>query len=81
LNEASAITKPLLLHIAAEDQFAPKEAQAKIREALSRNSNITLHVYPGVDHAFARVGGAHWSAEAAKLANERTAAFFTKHLA
>jgi carboxymethylenebutenolidase len=80
LNEASAITKPLLLHIAAEDQFVPKEAQAKIKEALARNSAISLHVYPGCDHAFARVGGAHWNAEAAKLANDRTAAFFAKHL-
>ncbi len=80
LNEASAITKPLLLHIAAEDQFVPKEAQAKIKEALARNSTVSLHVYPGCDHAFARVGGAHWNGEAAKQANERTAAFFAKHL-
>jgi len=80
LHEASAITKPLLLHIAAEDQFVPKEAQAKIKEALARNSAVSLHVYPGCDHAFARVGGAHWNAEAAKQANERTAAFFAKHL-
>ncbi len=80
LNEASAITKPLLLHIAAEDQFVPKEAQAKIQEALSRISAVTIHVYPGCDHAFARVGGAHWNAAAAKQANERTAAFFAKHL-
>ena len=80
LGEASAITKPLLLHIAAEDQFVPKEAQAKIKEALARNSAVSLHVYPGCDHAFARVGGAHWNADAAKQANERTAAFFAKHL-
>ena len=80
LNEAGAITKPLLMHIAAEDQFVPKDAQAKIREALGKNSAVSLHVYPGCDHAFARVGGAHWNAEAAKQANERTAAFFAKHL-
>jgi len=80
LNEASAITKPLLLHIAAEDQFVPKDAQAKIKEALARNSAVTIHVYPGCDHAFARVGGAHWNADAAKRANDRTAAFFAKHL-
>jgi len=80
LNEASAITKPLLLHIAAEDQFVPKEAQEKIQAALSRNSAVSLHVYAGCDHAFARVGGAHWNAAAAKQANDRTAAFFSKHL-
>jgi carboxymethylenebutenolidase len=80
LNEASAITKPLLLHIAAEDQFVPKDAQAKIKEALARNSAVTIHVYHGCDHAFARVGGANWTPEAAKRPNDRTAAFFAKHL-
>ncbi len=80
LTEASAITRPLLLHIAAEDQFVPKEAQAKIKDVLGRISAVTIHVYPGCDHAFARVGGAHWNADAAKQANDRTAAFFAKHL-
>jgi carboxymethylenebutenolidase len=80
LGEASAITKPLLMHIAAEDQFVPKDAQAKIQEALSRNSAVTLHVYPGCDHAFARVGGAHWNNAAAKQANDRTADFFARYL-
>lgn len=81
LGEASAITKPLLLHIAEEDQFVSKEAQAKIKETLGRNSNVTIYSYPGVNHAFARVGGAHWNEEAARLANERTANFLRKHLA
>jgi len=80
LNEASAITKPLLMHIAAEDKFVPKDAQAKIKETVSRNSVVDLHVYPGVDHAFARVGGAHWNEAAAKLANGRTTDFFARHL-
>jgi carboxymethylenebutenolidase len=80
LNEASAITKPLLLHIAGDDEYMPKDAQAKIKETLTRNSAVSLHVYPGCGHAFARVGGGHWNAEAAKQANERTTAFFAKHL-
>ncbi len=80
LNEAGAITRPLLLHIAEKDRFVPKEAQAQIRGGLSHNSNVALYFYPGVDHAFARIGGEHYDAAAAKLANERTAAFFAKHL-
>ncbi|WP_119460543.1 dienelactone hydrolase family protein [Rhodospirillaceae bacterium SYSU D60014] len=80
LGEAAAITEPLLLHIAEEDEFTPKEAQAEITESLSRNSNVTIYTYPGVDHAFARVGGAHWDEAAATLANERTSAFLKKHL-
>jgi carboxymethylenebutenolidase len=80
LNEAAAITKPLLLHIAEEDEYCSKDAQAKIKQGLGRNAMVTLHSYPGVGHAFARIGGKHWNAEAARLANERTAAFFKKHL-
>ena len=80
LGEAAAITKPLLLHIAEKDRFVPPEAQAAIKAALGRNSLVTLHSYAGVDHAFARVGGEHWNAAAAKLANDRTAAFLKKHL-
>ncbi len=80
LNEASAITKPYLCHIAAKDKFVPGEAQVKIREALSRVPTATVHVYAECDHAFARVGGEHYDAAAAKLANDRTAEFFRKNL-
>jgi carboxymethylenebutenolidase len=80
LNEVNAITKPLLMHVAAEDQFVSKDAQAKIKESVARNSVVELHVYPGCDHAFARAGGAHWNEAAAKLANSRTSDFFARHL-
>jgi carboxymethylenebutenolidase len=80
LGEANKIQKPLLMHIAAEDRFVPKEAQGKIKQALAANGNVTIHVYEGTDHAFARAGGAHWNAAAAQLANDRTAAFLKKHL-
>jgi carboxymethylenebutenolidase len=80
LGEAENITKPTLLHIASEDQFVPKEAQQKIKAALSGHPQVTLHVYEGQDHAFARKGGAHYDAEAAKLANERSAACFKQNL-
>ena len=69
------------MHIAGEDKYQPKEAQEKIKTALGRNSGVSIHVYPGCDHAFARVGGQAWNAAAAKQANERTAAFFSKNLA
>ncbi len=41
---------------------------------------MTIHSYPGMDHAFARVGGQHYDKAAADLANQRTAAFFRQHL-
>ncbi len=80
LDEADAITRPLMLHIAEKDQFVPPEAQAAIKARLAGNPNVVIHSYPGVDHAFARVGGAHYDAEAATLANQRSRAFLAEHL-
>ena len=80
LEEASAITRPLLMHIAEKDRFVSPEAQKQILEALSANPRVEMHVYAGCDHAFARKGGAHWDAKAAQLANQRTEAFFAKYL-
>ena len=80
LGEARAITQPTLLHIAARDQFVPPEAQEKIKDGLEDNPHVTIHVYAGQDHAFARVGGDHYDKGAADLANKRTADFFRMHL-
>ena len=80
LAEAKNIRKPLLLHIAENDQFVPPEAQAKIKEALKGNKLVTIYSYPGVNHAFARPGGQHYDKKAADLANRRTAEFLKKHL-
>ena len=80
LGEAGKIRKPLMLHIAAKDQFVPPEAQKKMHEGLGRNPHVTLHVYPEMDHAFARAGGAHFDKACADLANGRTATFFRQHL-
>jgi carboxymethylenebutenolidase len=79
-NEADCISKPLMLHIAEEDGFVPKDAQAAIRDALGDNALVTLHSYAGCDHAFARIGGEHYDQAAADQANQRSADFFTKHL-
>jgi len=81
LDEAGAIRKPLLLHVATEDGFVPKEAQAKIKGALQGHPQVTIHEYQGNDHAFAREGGKHYDPEAAELANARSRDFFAKHLA
>ncbi len=80
LGEASGIGKPLMLHVAAKDQFVPPEAQKKIVDGLSGKPLVTVHVYPEMDHAFARVGGAHYDKACADLANGRTSTFFRQHL-
>jgi carboxymethylenebutenolidase len=80
VGEAGAITKPLMLHVAARDSFSSPEAQKEILAALETNIHVTTHVYPGVDHAFARKGGDNYNAEAAELADRRTAEFFESNL-
>ena len=69
-----------MLHIAENDGFCPPQAQTKIKEALGPNDHVTIHSYPGVDHAFARIGGANYNAQAANTANERSAAFLAANL-
>lgn len=81
LDEAGKISKPLMLHIAEEDGFVPKEAQQKVKDGLAGNRNVTIHSYPGMDHAFARIGGKPYNKENADLANGRTADLFAKALA
>jgi carboxymethylenebutenolidase len=80
LADATGITKPLLLHIASEDQFVPKDAQAAILALATDNAFMTARVYDGLDHAFARPGGDHYDGAGAALANGRTADFFKAHL-
>ena len=80
LDEAGKIGRPLMLHIAEQDKFCPPEAQAQVKTALGKNPKVTIHSYPGVDHAFARAGGEHYDAAAAETANKRTSAFCMQHL-
>ena len=80
LAEADKLTRPLLMHIAEEDQFVPKEAQAMILQALKNHPNVEIHTYPGRDHAFARVGGEHYDEADAKTAGGRTLQFFERTL-
>lgn len=80
LDEAANLKTPLVLHIAEKDQFCSPEAQAKIHAALDDNPLVTIYDYAGQDHAFARVGGAHYNEEAARLANQRSLDFFNEHL-
>jgi carboxymethylenebutenolidase len=80
LGEAGKIKKPLMLHIAAKDQFCPPEAQKQIINGLKGNPHVTIHVYPEMDHAFAREGGQHYDKACADLANSRTDSFFRQHL-
>ena len=80
LDEAENISTSLMLHIAEEDEYVSKEEQEKVKSKLSGNNQVTIHSYPGMDHAFSRVGGAHYNEEAATLADNRTIEFLKGNL-
>jgi carboxymethylenebutenolidase len=61
-------------------QVVPAEAREAIVSRLAGNPRAVIHVYPGVDHAFARLGGHSWDARAATIANGRSAEFLVAHL-
>jgi len=81
LGEAANIAHPTMLHVADEDEYCPKEAQAKLDAAFAGSSLVTVHHYAGMPHAFARLGGIHYHAEEANLANSRTYDFLKQNLA
>src|SRR5271155_1300096 len=53
LGEVDGLHAPLLMHLAEEDEFIPKPAQAEIKAALVNKPNATVYSYPGQNHAFA----------------------------
>ncbi len=67
---------PVQFHFGAKDKTLPPEAVEKIRTA---NPTAEFHVYEA-DHGFNCDQRSSFDAAAAKLAQERTLAFFAKHL-
>jgi carboxymethylenebutenolidase len=80
LGEVDGLHAPLLMHLAEEDEFISKSAQAEIKAALASKPNATVYSYPGQRHAFARHDGGHYNAAAAALANRRTNEFLHQQL-
>lgn len=80
LADVPKVRAPLLMHIAQNDKFVPPEAQASIMQGVAANPAISAYVYPGVDHAFARMGGHSWDGLAATIANGRTAELLQRTL-
>lgn len=81
LGESHAIANPLMLHIPTADHFVGPDAQAAIHAALDSHPKVTLHDYAGLDHGFAAEMGNRRDDDGARLADQRTMAFFAEHLA
>ena len=80
LGEKHAIAHPVLLHVPVEDHFVDKAAQAAMHAGLDDHPKVTIYDYAGEDHGFATEFGERRSDASAKLADERTAAFFAENL-
>ena len=80
LGEVEGLNAPLLMHLAEEDEFISKPAQAEIKAALAKKPNTTVYSYPAQNHAFSRHNGARYNAAAAALANGRTSEFLHQQL-
>jgi carboxymethylenebutenolidase len=80
LGEVDGLHAPILMHLAEEDEFISKAAQAEINAALTKKPNAAVYSYPGQSHAFSRHNGKHYNATAAHLANGRTSEFLNRQL-
>ena len=78
LDEADAISVPMVLHFAENDQYAPTVKVNKIKKALENKSNAIIHTYPGVDHGFSRTESNHFDKPTALLAHQRSISLFRK---
>src|SRR6202167_3062672 len=80
LAEVDGLRAPLLMHLAEEDEFISRAAQAEIEAALAGKPNAIVYSYAGQRHAFSRHNGTHYNADAANLANRRTSEFLYQHV-
>jgi carboxymethylenebutenolidase len=80
LGEVDGLHAPILMHLAEEDEFISKAAQAEVKAAVAKKPNATVYSYPGQSHAFSRHNGKHYNAAAAHLANGRTSEFLNRKL-
>lgn len=81
LDEADAISCPMLLHFAGKDARVPPPVVEAVARRLEGRPNATIHLYPDADHAFNRIGFPRYHPEAAALARERTLRFLARVLA
>jgi carboxymethylenebutenolidase len=80
-DQVPAIRAALLLHYAGLDERVNAGIAAYESALQANGKRYTIHMYPGVNHAFNNdTGGARYNKEAADLAWERTLAFFKEQL-
>lgn len=79
-DDVSKIKAPLLIHYAEDDQRI-NAMRADYEAALkANNATYEIHVYPGTRHGFHNNSTPRYDKEQARIAWDRTIAFFRTHL-
>ena len=79
-KEVSNLHRPFVLHMAMKDRWVQAEVNELLERRLAPNPLVTIHKYPGADHAFARKGGKTYSKPEADRALTLTVEFFRQHI-
>lgn len=79
-GDVAAIKAPLLLQYAELDERINAGWPAYEEALKVAGANYAVHIYPGVNHGFHNDTTPRFDEAAAKLAEERTVAFFQEHL-
>jgi carboxymethylenebutenolidase len=79
-EDVPKITAPLLIHYAETDERINAGWPAYEAALKANNKRYTAHFYPGTQHGFLNDTTPRYNEAAAKLAWERTIAFFNQHL-
>jgi carboxymethylenebutenolidase len=80
VEDAAKVKTPLLLHFAAVDERINASWPAYEAALKAAGVNFTAYQYPGTQHGFNNDTTPRYDAAAAKLAWERTLAFFNRQL-
>ncbi|MDB5743756.1 MAG: Carboxymethylenebutenolidase [Polaromonas sp.] len=80
-GEAAKVKAPLLVHLAAVDERINAAWPAYEAALKAAGATVTAHHYPGTQHGFNNDTTPRYDPAAAKLAWERTVAFFKARLA
>jgi len=79
-EDAAQIKTPLLIHYAEDDPRINAMKDGYETALKAAGAAFEMHTYPGTRHGFHNNSTPRYNEEAAKLAWERTVAFFRKHL-
>jgi carboxymethylenebutenolidase len=79
-SEAAQVKVPLLVHLAEQDQRINAAWPAYEAALKAAGAGYEMHMYPGTQHGFHNDTTPRYDEAAAKLAWNRTLAFFNRHL-